>query len=485
MASSPKYRPRVQETSTTTGTGTYTLAGAVTGWQSFAAIGDGNTCNYVAFEVDGNGNPSGGWEEGRGTYTASGTTLTRDKIFYSSNSNNAVSWSAGTRRIFCTMPSVELLPSIGDMGLRLTLTSGKPITDADVTGAGTIYYTPFRHNRWQGWDGSGWRRFDTAEISLSLSGLIPLGVVSNVFIYDNAGTATLELGHWLNTTVTITIASPGVVSWTAHGLSNGDAVVFSTSGALPTGFTAGTKYYVVNKNTNDFQLAATRGGTAINTTGSQSGTHTAYVVLIGPTSAANQNTMMNVTTQDGVVVKSGDATRRRVGVIKASVANQTEDSGGFAHQSGGKRFVWNEYNEMLRPFGVIETTNSWTYTSATLQQVNAAAGNKIDYVCGRMATYVEVYTQVSSQNSLGAITTSSGIGIERITTCDSQVKGGIVSNGTQVYSVIQSMYRGYPGLGHGTLYWVEGQDGASGTSTFWGDNGNTAMQSGVSGMVAA
>lgn len=81
------------------------------------------------------------------------------------------------------------------------------------------------------------------------------------------------------TVVTITIASPGIVSWSAHGLSNGDTVVFTTTGALPTGLTASTVYYVVNKNTNDFQVAATSGGTAINTSGTQSGVHTSYAAI--------------------------------------------------------------------------------------------------------------------------------------------------------------------------------------------------------------
>lgn len=76
-------------------------------------------------------------------------------------------------------------------------------------------------------------------------------------------------------TVTITIASPGVVTWTGHTLANGDPVRFTTTGALPTGIVAGTIYYVVNQATNTFQIAATEGGSAINTSGSQSGTHTA------------------------------------------------------------------------------------------------------------------------------------------------------------------------------------------------------------------
>lgn len=75
-------------------------------------------------------------------------------------------------------------------------------------------------------------------------------------------------------TCTISIAAPGVITRTAHSLENGVAVVFSTTGALPTGLTAGTIYYVVNRTADTFQVAATVGGTAITTSGTQSGTHT-------------------------------------------------------------------------------------------------------------------------------------------------------------------------------------------------------------------
>lgn len=75
-------------------------------------------------------------------------------------------------------------------------------------------------------------------------------------------------------TVTMTIASPCVVTWTSHGRQNGDPIKFTTTGALPTGLIAGTTYYIVNKTANTFQVAATAGGTAIDTSGSQSGTHT-------------------------------------------------------------------------------------------------------------------------------------------------------------------------------------------------------------------
>lgn len=75
--------------------------------------------------------------------------------------------------------------------------------------------------------------------------------------------------------VTMTVAAPGVISWTAHGLEAGTAIKFSTTGALPTGLTAGTTYYVVSPTTDAFSVSATVGGAPITTTGTQSGTHTA------------------------------------------------------------------------------------------------------------------------------------------------------------------------------------------------------------------
>ncbi len=81
-------------------------------------------------------------------------------------------------------------------------------------------------------------------------------------------------------TFTVTIATPAVVTNTAHGLYTGESVYLTTSGALPTGLTANTLYYVIRVDANTFNLATTRAnalaGTKINTTGSQSGTHTLW-----------------------------------------------------------------------------------------------------------------------------------------------------------------------------------------------------------------
>lgn len=86
-------------------------------------------------------------------------------------------------------------------------------------------------------------------------------------------------------TVTITIASPGVVTLNGHGLQTGDSIYLTTTGALPTGLTANTRYWVIKNDANTFWLATSLAnalaGTKINTSGSQSGTHTAIGCAYG------------------------------------------------------------------------------------------------------------------------------------------------------------------------------------------------------------
>ena len=100
---------RVQETTTTTGTGTVTLAGAVSGFQSFAAVGNGNTTFYTIADSSGSN-----WEIGIGTYTSSGTTLSRDTVLSSSNSGSLVNFPAGAKNVFVTFPASSTLYALNN-----------------------------------------------------------------------------------------------------------------------------------------------------------------------------------------------------------------------------------------------------------------------------------------------------------------------------------------------------------------------------------
>jgi hypothetical protein len=142
-------KDRIKETTTTTGTGTITLAGAVSGFQAFSVVGDGNTTYYTI---------AGGseWEVGIGTYTSSGTTLSRDTILESSNSGSAVNFSAGTKDVFVTYPaersvyldagSILRLQSYAEIKELLetaTITASAPsaTTNFDVITQAVQYYT--------------------------------------------------------------------------------------------------------------------------------------------------------------------------------------------------------------------------------------------------------------------------------------------------------------------------------------------------------
>ena len=119
-------KDRVKETSTTTGTGTLTLGGAASGFQSFAVIGDGNSTYYAVVDA-----ATGAWEVGIGTYTSSGTTLSRDVILESSNSGSAVDFAANVKDVFVTYPAERAV--VGGMGY---IENAATVTQSSTINAG-------------------------------------------------------------------------------------------------------------------------------------------------------------------------------------------------------------------------------------------------------------------------------------------------------------------------------------------------------------
>ena len=128
---------RVKETSTTTGTGTLNLAGAVSGFETFVAgIGNSNTTYYAIVNED------GAFEVGLGTVTDAGTdTLSRTTIISSSNSDSAVNFGAGTKNVFCTLPASKavILDASGNIvannGSNLTALNASNLASGSVASA--------------------------------------------------------------------------------------------------------------------------------------------------------------------------------------------------------------------------------------------------------------------------------------------------------------------------------------------------------------
>lgn len=179
--------------------------------------------------------------------------------------------------------------------------------------------------------------------------------------------------------------------------------------------------------------------------------------------------------QDGMPVKSADHTCLHVGMIRASGTNQTADSGGGGtSEVGGTRFVWNRYNQVRRSLAVIDTTDSWTYGSSTPHQANAAAGNKVEYVCGLAGASVEARVLGNATAVISVTSPQAGIGVDATTAFSGLA--GEAGNGSVTVG-IASFYEGPTPLGYHYIAWLEATVG--GTATFFGDAGLANFQSGL------
>lgn len=273
---------------------------------------------------------------------------------------------------------------------RLTTESGVAVSTSDRTAQGTIYFTPYAGNKVALYDGTRWRLYAFSEVSLALSSLTS-GKNYDVFLYENAGTLTLELS----------------AAWT-NDTTRADAL----------------------------------------------------------------------TTQDGVLVKSGATTRRYLGTIRTTGTTTTEDSGGGSTtQVGGKRFVWNYYNRVPRQMGVVDTTDSWSYADSTIRQADGATGNKVEYVVGDAAAMVRVEAKhFGLFLNNGSITT--GVGVDSTTAFSGIRNKAFNGTGASLSFGISGAYVGQPGLGYHYLAWLErGETGA--TVTLYGDEGAAGGQSGL------
>jgi hypothetical protein len=163
---------RVQETTTTTGTGSVTLDGAVLGFQSFAVIGNGNTTFYTIADQGG-----ANWEVGIGTYSTTGPTLARTTVLASSNGGSLVTFTAGIKTVFVTYPSEQSvnLDASGNVSPLGTVTSG--------TWNGSTITTVY--------GGTGLSSYTAGDINYYSSGtaLSKLAIGANGYVLTSNGTA--------------------------------------------------------------------------------------------------------------------------------------------------------------------------------------------------------------------------------------------------------------------------------------------------------
>jgi hypothetical protein len=268
-------------------------------------------------------------------------------------------------------------------GGRLTLTTATPVTTAEVTAATTLFYAPYTTNVIALYSGTAWVSRTFAELSIAVPATT--STMYDVFIYDNAGVATMELTAWTNDTTRATA----------------------------------------------------------------------------------------LVRQDGRLVKSGATTRRYVGSVRTTtVSGQTECS-------NANRLVWNAYNHLRRPARVLEGTATWTYSTNTYRQANAAATNQLAIVVGlsEKPLFIEVQAAASSGN--GGDKAYVAIGQDSTTTpAAGNVGIGSADNNTAGVQ-LRAHLDIIPSVGYHTYVWLE--KASTGLTCTW--NGTTDTQSGIYGWV--
>ena len=194
-----------------------------------------------------------------------------DRVIRISNRNAQVEYSIGTAPQLRSFPPL-VLENKGPIGLvetagtftSLTYNNNAGKVRLNSSGAhGLTAAVAVTENVFVTWTGG-----------IGVTGLFPVTALDT----DTTGTAvTIDLAY-IASAVTISIAAPGVITWTDHGRSVNDTIRFTTTGALPTGLAINTTYYVKTVlSANTFTVSTSAGGAAVTTSGTQSGTQTALV----------------------------------------------------------------------------------------------------------------------------------------------------------------------------------------------------------------
>ncbi len=298
--------------------------------------------------------------------------------------------TTGTTRTLTAQDKDITIAGISDINLsqdfRLTLTTGVPVTTSDVTGATTLYCTPYRGTRIALYDGTKWNVRTSAEFSLAL-GTLAAARAHDIFCYDNAGTPTLEFLIWTSDTARATA----------------------------------------------------------------------------------------LTYQDGILVKSGDATRRYLGTFRPTSTTQAADS-------IANRYLWNYYNRVDKPMRAIDSTDSWTYSTSTIRQANANTANQLGFVIGVSEDIVGAEVIAAASNSSANVDMTVAIGLDATNALAAGcINAKPVATVANQQIIMSAAWKGFPGVGLHFLSWLEYAGGSTGT--FYGDNGGATQQSGIHGMI--
>lgn len=166
--------------------------------------------------------------------------------------------------------------------------------------------------------------------------------------------------------------------------------------------------------------------------------------------------------QDGLLVKSGDATRLYLGSVRTTtVSGQTEDS-------DAKRFVWNYYNRVLKSVSATDATATWTYSTNTWRQSRADSTNQVECIWGvaENPIHLDCMGHFSTSTATGRIG-NTGIGVDSTSANSAILWDSATTNTSQPAQMNKAIYIGHPGIGYHYFAWLERGAGAD-TQTWTG-----------------
>lgn len=346
-------KDRVQETTTTTGTGTLTLGGAVTGYQSFTAIGNGNTTYYTIY-----GSGSTEWEVGIGTYTASGTTLSRDTVLASSNSGSLVNFSAGTKNVWCDYPAPKAVYANASNQIHV---DGNSYIDFETAPATTVAAGRMWYDNTQGnWNlGMG-------------GGNITQQVGEELFVYGKASSAITEGQIVVKTGA---VGASGVITFApaGTGITDDQAIIgLATENIALNGFGRVTAFGVVH---------------GINTSAFSDGDTVWYDPATGGLTATKP-TAPNIKCEIGIVINagSGGSGSIQVSIIHGTQLGGTDSNVNIVSATGGQLLSYDQTAGYWKNINLTDGTGiSITETTGgaiTITNTSPSSGGTVTSVGG-------------------------------------------------------------------------------------------------------
>lgn len=487
------YGDYVQEACAASGTADYTLSGPPGSSPYTGAVANFGTGQRVAYVVI--SDVTFKYEIGWGIVTdGSPDTLTRnvkrswDGVTLSNSAK--INWSGadGALRMFCAPAAWVINGAVTHH--RSGAAPDAPIagmTWEDITSLAAVVR---KHYDGAGWIAEPWTRNETTDKFVFADPTVDGDPANKNYVDDNdyatprcrltlaTGTAVTTADQTAKTTIYLTpfegrrLPIPyGAGVWVKWEFSEISLALDSNSGH--TGYQQSGKAFDVWAWDKSGVLTLGTGAAWTNDT-----TPADVAVLDNGRWTNNASITLRFGTNSGDTVAVAAKNALWVGTIYCTANGQTEDS-------LVKRFCWNVYNRRPRPMRRVDTTDSWSYNTATIRQANNAAANQLDFIRGLDEDAVEATVITRWANDSAGQAGFNMIGLDSTTAAAAEAIAASNSAGAANQNCVSvARWSGCPGRGRHFLTWLERGTG-SGTQTFYGDQGVAYVQSGLHGMVMA